>query len=103
MTSIGDYAFYGCNSFDSITCRALEPPVCSNFALDGINKWTCTLYIPEGCIASYQIADQWKDFFFMQELKADASAIRDLIEKYLKDSTMKICDITRMIEEYLNR
>ena len=39
----------------------------------------------------------------MQELKADASAIRDLIEKYLKDSTMKICDITRMIEEYLNR
>ena len=98
VTSIGEYAFYDCNSLDSITCCALEPPLCGNFALDGINKRTCTLYIPEGCTAKYKAADQWKDFVSIKEL-----TIRDLIEKYLKESTVKISDITRMIEEYLNR
>ena len=49
-------------------------------------------------MAKYKAADQWKDFVSIKEL-----TIRDLIEKYLKESTVKISDITRMIEEYLNR
>ena len=35
--------------------------------MDDINKWECKLYVPDGCLAAYQITDQWKDFFFSEE------------------------------------
>ena len=46
---------------------APTPPVCGTQALDDINKWNCTLTVPVGHIADYQAADQWKDFFFIEE------------------------------------
>ena len=36
------------------------------FTLDDINKWDCKLFVPEGALATYQAADQWKDFFFAE-------------------------------------
>ena len=35
-----------------------------------MNKWECTLEVPEGMASAYQEADQWKDFFFMEEGEA---------------------------------
>jgi len=31
------------------------------------NKWNCQLSVPEGCLSAYQAADQWKEFFFVDE------------------------------------
>ncbi|MCC8038467.1 MAG: leucine-rich repeat protein [Bacteroidales bacterium] len=90
VTKIGDYAFSGCLSLKEFTfgssvetigaeafsdCTAMtslyaEPaqaPTCGTQALDDINKWDCTLYVPEGYVSTYQAADQWKDFFFVND------------------------------------
>ena len=61
-------AFSGCTKMRQIYCRSQEPPVCGNSALDGIDTWDCTLFVPEGAEALYKAADQWKDFFFIEEI-----------------------------------
>ena len=88
--SIGDYAFSGCSSIDYFSfgfqvqtigaeafsdCVAMtrlysycqQPPTCGASALEDIDKWNCTLYIPGGTLSAYTAADQWKDFFFVEE------------------------------------
>ena len=68
VTSIGEYAFIGCTNIKTIYCRSQEPPVCGNSALDGIDTSNCTLFVPEGAEALYKAADQWKEFFFIEEI-----------------------------------
>ena len=98
IKKIGDWAFFGCNSLESfsfgpnvesigveafsdctsitkMSSLALTPPVCGSHALDDINKWNCTLSVPKGCISAYQQADQWKEFFFIND---DASSVKSV-------------------------
>ncbi len=98
VTSFGDWAFSGCSSLDyfsfgssvetigkeafsdctamtRLISKAAVPPVCGSQALDDINKWECSLYVPDGALASYQQAEQWKEFWFMQ---IDPDAIGDV-------------------------
>ena len=70
VTSIGRYAFNGCTSVTKIISRATTPPACGSQALDDINKWNCTLEVPQGTLSAYQAAEQWKEFFFIQEGEA---------------------------------
>ena len=67
LKSIGKEAFSDCISVTEITSKSATPPLCDTQALDDINKWNCKLYVPKGCITSYQAANQWKDFFFIEE------------------------------------
>ena len=67
LQTIGKEAFSDCSAVTTIVSKAATPPACGTQSLDDINKWNCTLYVPEGCMAKYQAAGQWKDFFFMQE------------------------------------
>ena len=67
LQSIGQEAFSDCNSVTVIVSKTEIPPICDNQALEDINKWDCVLYVPEGTKEAYQDADQWKDFFFMEE------------------------------------
>lgn len=67
LNSIGKEAFSDCASVTKIVSRAKVPPTCDTQALDDINKWSCTLYVPTGSKSSYQSAEQWKEFFFMEE------------------------------------
>lgn len=67
VQSIGQEAFSDCTSITEITSLAATPPACGLNALDDINKWECTLHVPEGYKAAYLAADQWKDFLFMNE------------------------------------
>ena len=68
MESIGAEAFSDCTSLTSITSHAVVPPTCGTQALDDINKWNCSLRVPSGYAAAYQVADQWKDFFFIEDV-----------------------------------
>ena len=68
MESIGAEAFSDCTSLTSITSHAAVPPTCGTQALDDINKWNCSLRVPSGYAADYQAADQWKDFFFIEDV-----------------------------------
>ena len=67
VKNIGKEAFSDCTSVVEIASKAQTPPTCGTQALDDINKWNCKLFVPTGCIAAYQAADQWKDFFFTEE------------------------------------
>ena len=67
VQSIGQETFSDCTSITEITSLAATPPVCGTNALDDINKWECTLHVPEGYKAAYLAADQWKDVLLMNE------------------------------------
>ena len=44
------------------------PPTCGTQALDDINKWECVLGVPLGNADAYYAADQWKEFFFIDDV-----------------------------------
>jgi len=64
VTTIEGYAFYNCSGLTSISTNAAIPSNLSlGFsALTGVNKTTCTLYVPIGYKTVYQTAAQWMDF-----------------------------------------
>ena len=68
MESIGAEAFSDCTNLTSITSHAAAPPTCGTQALDDINKWNCVLRVPSGYAAAYQAAEQWKEFFFVEDV-----------------------------------
>lgn len=74
VESIGQEAFSDCTAMTSFTTNAAVPPICGNQALDDINKWECTLHVPQESIDDYQAAEQWKEFFFIE-----ASGVEDVI------------------------
>ena len=73
LRSIGEDAFSDCVNLMAFTIHATIPPICGAQALDDINKWNCVLQVPVGSISVYQAADQWKDFFFFEEVEAGVS------------------------------
>ena len=68
METIGDEAFSDCTNLTSITSHAAVPPTCGTQALDDINKWECVLGVPQGNADAYYAADQWKEFFFIDDV-----------------------------------
>ena len=68
MESIGAEAFSDCTNLTSITSHAAVPPTCGTQALDDINKWECVLGVPQGNADAYYAADQWKEFFFIDDV-----------------------------------
>ena len=67
METIGQEAFSDCTAIEEIISKAQTPPVCGSQALEDINIFECKLYVPDGCMAAYEEADQWKNFFFKEE------------------------------------
>ena len=70
VESIGTEAFSDCTGLTKYYSYSIVPPVCGDQALDDINKWDCTLYVPDESSDEYQAAPQWKDFFFIEEMDA---------------------------------
>ena len=102
LKDIGQEAFSDCTALVQITSRAKSAPACGSQALEDINKWECKLNVPKGYLSVYQEADQWKDFWFMEEgeyippMKGDVNSdgkvdkddLRDLVE-YIMGSKPK--------------
>ncbi len=70
VTSIGDYAFENCTNIVSITSLI---PADKLFELgrsvfSGINKNSCTLYVPNEAIEAYLITKGWEDFINIIEV-----------------------------------
>ena len=77
MQSIGDETFSDCTNLTMLISYAQVPPTCGSMALDDINKWSCVLKVPESSISTYQAADGWKEFFFIESLP---TAITEITE-----------------------
>lgn len=67
ITEIGQEAFSDCVSMTNLISMAKTPPSCGSQALDDINKWNCKLTVPVGYSPEYMKANQWKEFFFIEE------------------------------------
>ena len=67
VETIGQEAFSDCTAVTKVISRAPTPPTCGSQALDDLSKWECQLEVPKGMAAAYQEADQWKEFFFVEE------------------------------------
>lgn len=70
VESIGEEAFSDCTGVTDFYSYSVVPPVCGNQALDDINKWSCTLYVPANSLTAYQQQPQWKDFFIIEGMDA---------------------------------
>ena len=77
---IGDEAFSDCNNVTKIITSVIVPPVCGEQALDDINKWNCTLFVPEKSKTLYQSSEQWKDFFFIEGTATEKYTITFIID-----------------------
>ena len=67
MKDIEKEAFSDCTAMTKLISRAVTPPTCGEQALDDIRKWDCTLIVPQGYVAAYRDAPQWKEFLFVEE------------------------------------
>ena len=65
MTSIGDYAFYGCTELTCINCRATTPPSCEENTFQDV-PWDCTIEVPVGCQEAYEAEYPWYYFTIVE-------------------------------------
>ena len=75
VKSIGQEAFSDCVNLKKLISYAEVPPTCDTNALDDINKWVCTLQIPQNTLSAYQSANQWKDFFFIEDVLSEIGGV----------------------------
>lgn len=78
VKSIGVDAFSDCTRMTSLTSRNPYTPVCGAQALDDIDKFNCTLFVPANSVTAYQNAEQWKNFFNIQPIQAVAVPVTSL-------------------------
>lgn len=69
VSAIGEEAFSDCTGLKNFYSYSSVPPTCGAQALDDINKWECTLHVPAESADEYQAAEQWKEFFFVNEME----------------------------------
>ena len=99
VSSIGQEAFSDCTAITKLVSHATTPPVCGSQALDDINKWTCILSVPKGVTAAYQAADQWKDFFFINDDLENTTVLGDANG----DMKVNVSDIVEIVNDILGK
>lgn len=77
VTSIGSYAFSGCNNLTSVTVGWDEPISISTNCFS--NAANATLYVPAGCKSTYEAADVWKTFRVIWEEDTDISTLDNVL------------------------
>jgi hypothetical protein len=62
VTSIGEYAFYGCRSLTSITVNATTPPTLSSDVFGDTND--CIIYVPSASVDVYKeaVTEGWSNY-----------------------------------------
>ena len=68
VRSIGEYAFYYCDSLTKITCLATNPPTIGSYSF---TNYSAELYVPAGCKSAYESAEYWCKFSNILEIVVD--------------------------------
>ena len=69
--------------------------------MDDINKWSCVLKVPQNYASAYQAADQWKEFFFIEDvIEVEVHVLTYMVddEVYHTESVMS-GDIITLVDE----
>ena len=61
-------AFNGSSNLESITCNAVNPPAANEYTFNGVNKETCTIYVPASSVDAYKGTDGWSEFTNIQPI-----------------------------------
>lgn len=88
VTTINSYAFKNCYSLNSILVKS-KTPLNLNKSYDvfyGVDKSTCTLYVPSGTKSLYEASTQWKDFKNITEFIEQTSKTVSITAGKLYDS-----------------
>lgn len=70
VTSIGEDAFYS-NKIETVVSLAVEPPTCHGTAFQSEVYAHGTLYVPEGSVEKYKVAEGWKNFYNIEVAEVD--------------------------------
>ena len=62
LTTSGWLFCTGCTALQSVTCKAVTPPILQSDAFENVVLAGVTLKVPAGSISAYQNAPIWKDF-----------------------------------------
>ncbi|MDR2410172.1 MAG: hypothetical protein LBE13_18970, partial [Bacteroidales bacterium] len=62
VTTIGSYAFYGCNALTEISVKALNPPSIGDSNVFDNVPTTIPIHVPCGSMSAYQSASGWSRF-----------------------------------------
>ena len=77
VTEIKNIAFKGCSSLARIYNQRTTPANAYSDVFDGVDKFNCTLYVPEASIDMYSNAAVWRDFYNIEAIE-DAMAIDEV-------------------------
>lgn len=66
VETIGIDAFSDCDKMKELRSYNPVPPVCGDQAMDDINVFSCTLYVPHSAVEAYRGAPQWENFFHIE-------------------------------------
>ncbi len=69
--SIGDDAFAYCTNIKTLYSWNPTPPAAGSTSLSGINRNTCTLYVPKGSGDLYWLHPEWGQFFEIKEVESE--------------------------------
>lgn len=86
--------FGGCSKLTKIGVFSQSPPVCSNNAFEGVNKFSCRLYVPEGLEETYLKADGWKNFLFAENSDLQSFIVSTLSVPQFSE-TRKVVELTK--------
>jgi uncharacterized protein YukE len=112
VTSIGEGAFSRCVNIKRILTNATTPPVCGTGALDDIDKWVCTLSVPNEARNAYKEAGQWRDFRSVEDVPAEIQSMAELAayaqkleesSKPVAGATITEADVVAKVQEFYNR
>lgn len=70
VTNVDKYGTFN-SSLETITLMCSNPPVIARECFLSSNYVNSVVYVPQGTLADYQVADVWKDFWDIQEYVLD--------------------------------
>ena len=76
VTEVKSSAFKECTSLTKIYNYGINPANAYSNVFDGVNKSSCTLYVPKNSINLYKNAPVWKEFYLISAIE-DVQAIED--------------------------
>ena len=62
VTSIGNWAFYHCDSLKEVYCKPTMPPTGGYYLMFGYNASGIKIYVPRNSVSAYKSASGWSDY-----------------------------------------
>lgn len=90
VVAIGQGAFAGCTGLAAIYAYAAEPAnlatattraEAASSVFEGVDKETCVLYVPKGCVEKYRAAEGWGEFIHIEEMEGTGISNLTIIDR----------------------